>query len=216
MDITQTSLENIVKLKNAFDQDVNKDLNAIKNNNFDIGTYNSRYFLEWDFHFDDISKVSNDIGFLPINLNRGIWNLIATINPETRELFLFMKEKNINSILKNNKKENHYLNILLQKNEQLSVPLLNDTDFTDKIRNIMGDYSKKFDKVLIFSKHNLGFMNESTLQYYSSEGILIKSENIPSIIPDNTSNTIKLTKNSENHFEVKAKIHIKKDIKKKD
>lgn len=103
----------------------------------DTGVYNSKNQSEWDIRYNYLLYNAEKYGFQCVKIERTkLWTAIAAFNAQTKELFLFFKERTLKKIM-NNPSNYHYLTILNSINSNLIPIQLNffDSNIDPKVNN---------------------------------------------------------------------------------
>ena len=88
----------------------------------DTGVYNSKNQSEWDIRYNYLLYNAEKYGFQCVKIERTkLWTAIATFNAQTKELFLFFKERTLKKIM-NKLSFYHFTNL------KRYVPLLKSRD----------------------------------------------------------------------------------------
>ena len=185
MKLSKIPLEKLYSLKVAFEESVHDDVRAFKDQ-LGEGTFNSRHGLAWDLTYRNVRDTANQLGMVVVEAKRGFWEFDLVLDVKTREVLVFMKEPNTNTSAHTNY---HYFNALLYKHEPFEMDLLIDDygEEEDKlklhiVKEILGDFSESYDKVLVMSKEVDGYKAlKTTLKLYSKEGHLLDTELIPNL-----------------------------------
>lgn len=182
MRVSNTSLEKLFEMRDAFEQSVADDVKAV-GQQLGAGPFNSRHALSWDITYRQIEAAAKRCGLVVIPAKRGFWEFYMTLDVLAKELFVYMKDPNTNVSAN---KDWHYLNCLLYKHDSQNFDLLEDMIEDENLAKsrmvieILGEYADMYEKVLVVSKTTVGqLVHHTSLKFYSSEGILIDSEMIP-------------------------------------
>ncbi|WP_312499081.1 DUF5986 family protein [Enterococcus sp.] len=185
MRLSGIPLEKLYSLKVALKENVRDDVKAFKDQLGD-GPFNSRHGLAWDLTYRNVKSTANLLGMIVVEAKRGFWEFDLVLDVNTREVLVFMKETNTNTSARTNY---HYFNALLYKHESAEMGLLLDEYGEEEnnlklhiVKEILGDFSESYDKVLVMSKEVDGYKAvKTTLKLYSKESYLLDTELIPNL-----------------------------------
>ncbi|AXF55280.1 DUF5986 family protein [Salicibibacter kimchii] len=190
----------------AFSDNVQPTLYEIQSYHGFSSTFNSRHFAAWDKRFSRLDLLENDFQELEgISAKRGIWGFSMLLDNKRKTLFLFTKEKNLESVRRKFGKDKlHYFHALLLKNRHLDtyvspsegdpfqfslfdegIERYNDRRRLEAI-DIIGDDYDRFDQVVILTlAEENGKATKVEAGIFSSEFRLIQSVDLSDYIkPD--------------------------------
>lgn len=190
--IDTLTIDKINSLSKAFSKSVSRDVNEILSENL-LSTYNGKYMLIWDFRFTNIEKTTIEIGFKSLRIKRGgLWTAVASLDLETGYLYIYTKEKNLETVI--NKFGNsviHYFHALISKNTeddesegiQISLFSKTDEDFEQK-RTILcqeilgGFYSDVKEVFFIVGNEEYGKIIDVSVRYYNKFFELLETKEL--------------------------------------
>lgn len=155
-------MDNVIKkqLASAFSEDCRLELSQSKKENGYV-THNSKSMAEWDIRFKRIIQVAEEYNLEYIIASRtALWEFVAIF--DEKKMYLFSKEKNINTILDNyDSKPLHYVLCAVAINTHLDglanieqLRLLEDIWASDKEKirkKLFGTIISDIEEVRVFS-----------------------------------------------------------------
>lgn len=111
--IDEFAIGNLVK---AFTGTTTDLVNEIKYE-YGLDTGNFKNGGAWDIRFRRIKQVALESGLVVLTKRRGIWSFICVLNADTGNLYVFTKEKNLETVIKHlGKKSIHYFHAFISLN----------------------------------------------------------------------------------------------------
>lgn len=176
--------DSITQLKNAIDS----------NNN--PATGNSLPMFRWDVRYSKIKKIGIENNLKVIVIKRGnLWELVVLMDEETKEISLFMSEKNLKKVINKNS-PTHYMSILSYANKDEPLQMsLNMADNQHKglteelFVEMMNEYEIDVKKTFVYSFSNTYGQEQFLMYRFDSDYNLIEHKNLSGLIDSNFETT---------------------------
>ena len=198
MNIDNNAMHSIVQ---AFTRSAADDLKQNSSENSFVTSIGEDLY-SWNYIFGDIAKAAKNHGLRHIVVKRSkIWNFVAVLSPDEKELLLFFKEKTLKNILSSiEDKPFHYLHCLLIKNMDLNgmepsyqCNLFQEYDTVEKeeigrkrsveAREMLNEDFDKNKRVYVCSKEEvMGTVSSVKMKLFTEYGGLVKSEDVTNLI----------------------------------
>ncbi|GMC03851.1 hypothetical protein K5E_04680 [Enterococcus thailandicus] len=188
MNIDEKAMHDLIR---AFTRNTKGDLEHNSSEN-DFVTNNGEASYSWNYIFGEIAKAAtnNNLKYIVVERTK-IWQFVAVLSQDRKELLLFFKEKNLRNILsKFEGRPFHYLNCLLVKNNSLNgkeiyhqLNLFSDSEIDEKrtseAKKMLQEDFEKIDTVFVCSKAEIsGNVVSVTMNLLNGFGETISQEDM--------------------------------------
>jgi hypothetical protein len=127
-------------LVGSFTEGTDSIINEIKEEH-GMDTGNFKNGGSWDIRFNRIKQVALQNDLVVLTRRRGIWSFVCALDIDTGSLYIFSKEKNLDTVVKNfGKKKIHYFHAFVSLN---SGPLEFDTQQLSLFVTLSDEYENK-------------------------------------------------------------------------
>ncbi|QNK88342.1 hypothetical protein H7992_00665 [Sporosarcina sp. resist] len=218
----QSNEDLLKKMTRAFSDSYDEELGDIKAVTGGK-TSNAKNQNIWDVKYSRLHDVAIETGNTPLHIKRNaLWECVTILENEKKELFVFFRDKNYQSILRDlGKKPFHYLDCLLVKNKSkdgqapfYQPDLFDDTSYDDErdkqLREILGDSYEEVNSIVVFTLEEAkGIATTVKAILLTSNGELIDEMNLSKYMSTNYSSSAAINDEAPEKTIVKLKAKVK-------
>lgn len=206
MNITSGIRESIVgDLVRAFTEETTGVIQEItREYEFDTGNFKSGG--HWDLRFKRIKRIALENNLIVLTRKRGTWNFVCVLNESTGELYVFTKEKNLETKIKKlGNKRIHYFHAFISLNagpvelnyQQLALfPTLTEEYEAKRIQELQkilgGEYPLVKQVIFIVAQEESGKIVGAEARLYNRFFELLDKEDWSTYIPQEYNNILEL------------------------